>query len=149
MQVAVTPEDDFQSKTFEFFNQYNILAFFLLSHFAFLSDFNDKIIFIFTYYNYNFPTGKEDQFMKHSHDLVLKVGMKYDYLSIMHYGQSTFGKLTVDKKHYMRTIETIDKTYQNLIGQRKAPSKADIEAANLLYGCPGQKKIITLILFSE
>lgn len=50
----------------------------------------------------------------------------------MHYGAKTFGKGFLFKS---TTIETLNKKYQNVIGQRKGFSPIDIKQINAMYGC--------------
>lgn len=81
--------------------------------------------------------GKSDQFKKYSHGTVDTLKVKYDYMSIMHYGKDYFAKLTSNKMHYLMTIKTTDPKYQNRIGQRQYLTPSDILMMNNLYGCPG------------
>jgi len=55
------------------------------------------------------------------------LGTPYDYLSMMHYSGNAFG---IDGK---RTMITLDKTYQNKIGQRNGLSAIDIVQLNKMY----------------
>ena len=59
------------------------------------------------------------------------MNVPYDYRSMMHYGKTAFGSGRL-------TIETLDKSKQNLIGQRGGFSSSDILQMNLLYKCPGR-----------
>lgn len=54
----------------------------------------------------------------------------------MHYGSKSFGKGAFFKS---RTIETVDKRYQNVIGQRQGFSEIDIKQIKKMYGCNGGK----------
>ncbi|KAL7014936.1 hypothetical protein ACKWTF_016204 [Chironomus riparius] len=56
-------------------------------------------------------------------------GTKYDYYSIMHYDPLAFSK------NGRRTIVPTEEQYRNVIGQRTALSKGDIERINLMYDC--------------
>ena len=82
--------------------------------------------------------GKADQFKKYSHGSADILKVKYDYLSIMHYGKDFFAKLDSAKRHYLTTIKTKDPRYQNRIGQRKYLTASDILLINTMYGCPGK-----------
>ena len=66
------------------------------------------------------------------------LSVKYDYVSIMHYGKDYFSKLTPDKFGYMQTIMPYDKRYTDKLGQRKHVTHEDAAKVNLLYGCPGR-----------
>merc|ERR1711962_518286 len=57
----------------------------------------------------------------------------YDYLSIMQYGKTAFGKYLNGK--YALTMETIDKCYEDLIGKARHLSYYDHKAMNSVYGC--------------
>ena len=50
----------------------------------------------------------------------------------MHYGQYAFSK---SKKDHKVTIETKDKTFQNVIGHQQFLSFLDIKTLNLMYQC--------------
>ena len=65
--------------------------------------------------------------------------VKYDYLSIMHYGKDFFAKLTPDKYGYLTTIEALNQGYTDKMGQRERVTKADAAKVNLLYGCSGKQ----------
>ncbi|XP_067040328.1 uncharacterized protein [Acropora muricata] len=84
----------------------------------------------------NILSGRADQFKKYSHGSADTLKVKYDYLSIMHYGKDFFGKLDSAKRHYLTTIKTKDPSYQNRIGQRKYLTASDILLINTMYGCP-------------
>lgn len=86
--------------------------------------------------SFNLP-GKSDQFKKYTHGTVDTLKIKYDYMSIMHYGRDYFAKLDAEGRHYLTTIKTKDPKYQNLIGQRKYLTSRDILMINSMYGCPG------------
>jgi len=57
----------------------------------------------------------------------------YDYLSIMQYGKTAFGKYLNGKNAL--TMETIDKCYEDLIGKARHLSYYDHKAMNSIYGC--------------
>ena len=86
---------------------------------------------------FSFLLGKSDQFKKYSHGTVDTLKIKYDYMSIMHYGKDYFAKLDSERRHYMTTIKTKDSRYQNKIGQRQYLTRSDILMINTMYGCPG------------
>jgi len=56
-------------------------------------------------------------------------GVPYDYTSIMHYGQFAFSS------NSQKTIITQDSKYQNIIGNAKSLSFADIQLGNIIYSC--------------
>ena len=79
--------------------------------------------------------GKRGNFRKQGSN-VDSLGFPYDYKSVMHYWSKSFGKWAFFKS---RTIETVDKKYQNVIGQRRGFSEIDIKQINKIYGCSGGK----------
>ena len=56
-------------------------------------------------------------------------GVPYDYLSIMHYSSNAFSK------NGNMTIETLDPSFQNLIGTGRHLSPLDVELVNKMYEC--------------
>ena len=64
----------------------------------------------------------------------------------MHYGSKSFGKGAFFKS---RTIETVDRRYQNVIGQRRGFSEIDIKQINKMYGCNGGKTFTFLAIFTS
>ncbi|KAK7507207.1 hypothetical protein BaRGS_00001142 [Batillaria attramentaria] len=78
----------------------------------------------------NIPDHLEYNFKKYSWSVIQDVGVPYDYSSIMHYGSTYFAE---DKSKY--TIETLDETAQDVIGNRKGLSFRDIKTVNLMYNC--------------
>lgn len=89
------------------------------------------------FYFYLARTGRSDQFKKYYHGSQDTLKVKYDYLSIMHYGKDYFAKLNHNRRYYLTTIKTKDPKYQDKIGQRKYPTPSDILMINTMYGCPG------------
>ena len=92
----------------------------------------------FLLYTYTFCCtyiGKSGNFRKQGSN-VDSLGFPYDYESVMHYGSKSFGKGAFFKS---RTIETVDKRYQNVIGQRRGFSEIDIKQIKKMYGCNGGK----------
>ncbi|XP_002161398.1 zinc metalloproteinase nas-4 isoform X1 [Hydra vulgaris] len=81
----------------------------------------------------NIEPGKDLNFKIQTINNVDSLGTPYDYLSIMHYPSTAFGGDKI-------TISTIDKTMQNLIGNRNGFSDIDIKQINILYSCPGYSK---------
>ncbi|KAL8617482.1 hypothetical protein ACOMHN_048120 [Nucella lapillus] len=77
----------------------------------------------------NIPVHMHYNFRKYTWTVIRNLGVPYDYLSIMHYGKSAFSA------NGEVTIETIDKKYQDLIGNRRGLSFRDIKSANALYNC--------------
>ncbi|XP_076460788.1 zinc metalloproteinase nas-13-like [Babylonia areolata] len=77
----------------------------------------------------NIPPALRYNFRKYTWAVIRDLGVEYDYLSIMHYSKLAFsarGDIA---------IETLDKRYQDLIGNRKGLSFRDIKSANFLYSC--------------
>lgn len=70
--------------------------------------------------------GMEHNFKKNS--AINSLGTPYDYDSMMHYSKWAFGNGRV-------TLETIDKSKQDVIGQRAGFSPVDIKQINLMYKC--------------
>lgn len=58
------------------------------------------------------------------------LGVDYDYTSVMHYSQYTFAKAGG-----LRSIETTDPAYQEIIGTVEEMSDADVLEIELLYRC--------------
>lgn len=65
------------------------------------------------------------------YDELSDFGVGYDVDSILHYSKSAFSK------NGENTIETIDATQQDRIGQRTKLSVKDIERINRMYQCDG------------
>lgn len=76
----------------------------------------------------NFVSGTEKNFKKATEDMINSRGIRYDVGSIMHYskyaGNNRPGRITIQAK-----IPSAE------IGQRKTPSKSDIQQARLMYKC--------------
>ncbi len=70
------------------------------------------------------------------------MNVPYDYESVMHYGKTAFGSGRI-------TIETIDPTKQNVIGNRRGFSKYDIMQMNLLYKCKGRYYLCSNYLYEN
>ncbi|XP_057314060.1 zinc metalloproteinase nas-15-like isoform X2 [Hydractinia symbiolongicarpus] len=77
----------------------------------------------------NILKGLERQFEKRGSNVIDSLGVPYDYKSIMHYRKTAFSK------NRGITVETLDPTKQDVIGEQKALSKSDIKQINLLYKC--------------
>ncbi|PAV56590.1 hypothetical protein WR25_23391 [Diploscapter pachys] len=71
-----------------------------------------------------------NQFTKQSASSMVDYGVGYDYASVMHYPRTAF---TDDGGN---TIVTLDSNYISTIGQRAAPSFADVKRINFAY-CNG------------
>ena len=71
----------------------------------------------------------ESNFMRVSSQVADTQNLGYDYRSIMHYGPTAF------TKNGETTIDTIDRAFQNVIGQRQGMSATDVTHVNLLYSC--------------
>ncbi|XP_057290803.1 zinc metalloproteinase nas-6-like [Hydractinia symbiolongicarpus] len=76
----------------------------------------------------NIEKGMSHNFNKQSTLTVSSLGTKYDFLSMIHYGSTAFGRGRM-------TIQTKDPSKQRLIGQRRGFSDIDIKQINLMYGC--------------
>jgi meprin A/meprin B len=93
--------------------------------------------------------GMSSQFKIYSHGWSDTLGVKYDYNSIMHYGNNFFGKISKDKSRILTTIKTKYPKYQNVIGQRRYLSKGDLLLVNKMYGCPGKRcRLIIIVLYN-
>ena len=80
----------------------------------------------------NISPNQVSNFERVSLDVADTQNLQYDFLSIMHYGQTAFSN------NGQRTIETIDPAFQNVIGQRQGMSVTDINHVKLLYSCDDQ-----------
>lgn len=85
-----------------------------------------KFSFCFT-----FIPGAENNFKKYPVEEINSRGVEYDYGSLMHYS-----KYQGNNRPGVQTMESVypDKDF----GQRKGPSKLDIEQARLMYKCDGK-----------
>lgn len=78
----------------------------------------------------NIVPGKEYKLEKRTDYWALTdFGVGYDVDSILHYSKTAYSK------NGKNTIETIDKSLTNRIGQRKALSKGDVERIKKMYEC--------------
>ncbi|EGT40491.1 hypothetical protein CAEBREN_10654 [Caenorhabditis brenneri] len=75
----------------------------------------------------NIQSSYLSQFSKQSFSSMVDYGVGYDYGSVMHYDQLAFSSTGGN------TIATLDPNYQATIGQRTAPSFADVKRINLAY----------------
>uniref|UniRef100_A0A8R1DYV8 Metalloendopeptidase n=1 Tax=Caenorhabditis japonica TaxID=281687 RepID=A0A8R1DYV8_CAEJA len=75
----------------------------------------------------NIQSSYLSQFSKQSFSSMVDYGVGYDYGSVMHYDQLSFSSTGGN------TIATTDPNYQATIGQRVAPSFADVKRINLAY----------------
>lgn len=89
---------------------------------------NDRDAFVRILWN-NIEAEKEHNFRKHDADGI-DIG-KYDYISIMHYSRTAFGKTDPATGAKLPTIESTDPTA--VIGQRNRLSPRDIAGVNSLY----------------
>nr|SPP68601.1 Astacin/ShKT-like domain containing protein ASA58a [Colubraria reticulata] len=60
-----------------------------------------------------------------------KLGLEYDYASVMHYDKFSFSKTGYDQTLYTRDPEATD-----VIGMGLGPSYIDIKLVNMMYNCP-------------
>ncbi|XP_070185169.1 zinc metalloproteinase nas-13-like isoform X4 [Littorina saxatilis] len=81
----------------------------------------------------NIPDHLEYNFKKYSWSVIANVDVPYDYTSIMHYGKTYFAE---DKSK--PTIETVDKSAKDVIGNRVGLSFRDIKTINKVYECQPQ-----------
>ncbi|KAG7216908.1 hypothetical protein INR49_001562 [Caranx melampygus] len=88
-------------------------------------DRDDHVTIVFE----NVQEGKEHNFRKVSKDDSTTGGLRYDYLSVMHYKKDTFSNGNGS------TIITKDPQFQDVIGQRLEVSPTDIRELNLRYKC--------------
>merc|ERR1712243_8091 len=67
--------------------------------------------------------------------------LPYDFNSVMHYGEAFFGKRNANGQR-LRTIKTLDKKMQSLIGQRSGVSDLDIKLVKLMYNCQASEGVV-------
>ncbi|XP_019621306.1 PREDICTED: zinc metalloproteinase nas-4-like isoform X1 [Branchiostoma belcheri] len=79
----------------------------------------------------NIRWGRYRHFFRFGYNMIDTFDVPYDYLSIMHYADNEFSW----NAHTLRTIETRDPAYQNIIGQRISLSFLDIKMTNQMYNC--------------
>lgn len=80
----------------------------------------DMVIFFFTERQHNFK--------KYTYGTIKSGNSGYDYLSVMHYGRTAFGKGKV-------TIDAKRNEYDRKIGQRSGFSREDISQVRTKYQC--------------
>ena len=76
----------------------------------------------------HFSAGTEKNFKKATEDMIDSRGVPYDFGSIMHYS-----KYAGNNRPGLITIQAVEPSAE--IGQRKTPSKLDIQQARLMYKC--------------
>ena len=81
----------------------------------------------------NIENNRRSQFNKYGRNFINSYGLPYDYNSVMHYHDTAFGKK--DRGRSRTTIQTLDGSYQDTIGQRGGASDGDIELVKRAYGC--------------
>jgi len=77
----------------------------------------------------NIPPNKQHNFNRYDSSVVNHFYLPYEFESVLHYGGNAFG---IDGK---TTIQTLDPTKQNVIGQRDGVSDGDIELVKRFYSC--------------
>ncbi|XP_053381160.1 uncharacterized protein LOC123552388 isoform X2 [Mercenaria mercenaria] len=80
----------------------------------------------------NIEQGYEDSFQKMKPNDYEDFDKPFDYKSIMHYGQYFFSK---NESKRLITMETLNSTFQNVIGHAKHPSFLDYKILNIMYEC--------------
>jgi len=80
---------------------------------------------------YNIKPRAKRNFKKYSASEVTHFGLPYDYNSVMHYGSYFFSK------NGQMTIQTKDRSKQNIIGRAPRISPLDITLVKKLYKCEG------------
>jgi len=83
----------------------------------------------------NIPNEKQHNFEKYSSAVVNHFNLRYDFESVMHYKRTEWGI------NGRTTIQTLDPTKQNVIGQRIGVSDGDIELVKKMYSCDGNTGI--------
>ena len=79
----------------------------------------------------NIPPKNIHNFIHYKKSFINDYGLPYDYGSVMHYGGRDFGI------NRAITIQTLDSSKQNVIGQREGVSPCDIELVKRAYSCSG------------
>ncbi|KAK3083946.1 hypothetical protein FSP39_005797 [Pinctada imbricata] len=77
----------------------------------------------------NIQPGLENNFARQPTSTVNNFEVPYDYLSVMHYGATAFGL------NRAITVRTVDRAFQNRIGNAPGLSFNDFKLANLMYNC--------------
>nr|XP_002123301.1 meprin A subunit alpha-like isoform X1 [Ciona intestinalis] len=77
----------------------------------------------------NVDEGKEHNFNSYPYSVVDDRRVRYDYDSVMHYGDTSFSS------NGQPTIVTLDPAFQDVIGQRRTFSEGDVTKINRMYKC--------------
>merc|ERR1711990_371703 len=77
----------------------------------------------------NIIDGEKHNFVKKSESEVSEFGLPYDFESVMHYSDTAYSK------NGKKTIETIDPSKQDIIGNSDGVSEGDILLVKRMYGC--------------
>merc|ERR1712055_575262 len=77
----------------------------------------------------NIIDGEKHNFVKKSESEVSEFGLPYDFESVMHYSDTAYSK------NEKKTIETIDPSKQDVIGNSDGVSEGDILLVKRMYGC--------------
>jgi hypothetical protein len=77
----------------------------------------------------NIESGRQGSFKRYDSSVVNHFYLPYDFESVMHYRKDAFG---INGK---TTIQTLDPTKQNVIGQLDGVSDGDIELVKRMYSC--------------
>ena len=84
---------------------------------------------------HHIPKDKKHNFNKYNRSRIDSLGSSYDYISVMHYSSTAFGRGNI-------TIVSKDPSVVQL-GQRLGLSPLDAQQADLLYRCNGQTTVVT------
>ncbi|EDO44549.1 predicted protein [Nematostella vectensis] len=82
----------------------------------------------------NILPGKEQNFEKYRHDRVDAMGLRYDFNSLLHYGNRAFGA------NGKQTLQALGNPLRPLGGQSR-PSQGDVIKIDTLYDCKGAYRI--------